>query len=272
MTENRQDDPAADSSFPEPPDADSLDSGPLDSGPLTAMLDSLPPLGRREIEAWLAQELAGESTPAERRVAELGALAEMLNQVAPEPGWTYSMIPQAEYDERRPKDAPRGAVLAKRYGSWKRACKAAYGLKPDGRTLGRSHHAWPHEPGRGQPRVAAYTFEEAIRAIRRCGLELACRPTSPTYMHWYKAKRELARERGMSVRIPNIYAIYRHFPANAHFPTGDRERWRRAVAAAALSDEDLRAAFAKRMRIDQVELTAADELDAATISRCAKQA
>ena len=166
MSENRQDDPDAGGSFPDPPDADSLDSGPL-----TAMLNSLPPLGRREIEAWLAQQLAGESTPAERRVAELGALAEMLNQVAPEPGWTYSMIPQAEYDEHRPKDAPRGAVLAKRHGSWKRACKAAYGLKPDGRTRGRSHHAWPHEPGRGQPRVAAYTFDEVIRAIRRCGLE-----------------------------------------------------------------------------------------------------
>jgi hypothetical protein len=238
--------------------------------PLAAMLHVLSPLGKRELEAWLAHDLTEELTPAERRVAELGALAEMLNDLTPEPGWSYAMIKQAEYDRRRPPEAPAGWILSKRFGGWKRACKAAYGLKQGGRTRGRSYHAWPHEPGRGQPRVSEYTFDEVIRAIRRCGLELACRPTSTSYLRWYKTKRRLARERGMSIRIPNIYVIYRHFTANAHFPASDRARWRRAVSAAALTDDDLRAAFAIRLRIEEVALTAADELDQATIDALAK--
>ena len=228
----------------------------LEPTPVEAMVAALSPLGRRELEAWLQRDLTVQATSAERRVAELGALAEMLNQITPEPGWSYAMIEQAEYDAHRPADAASGRSLSERYGGWKRVCKAAYGLKPDGRTLGRSHHAWPHHPGRGKPRVSEYTLDEIIFAIRRCGLELACRPTSTTYMRWSEAKRRLARERGMSVRVPSIYAVYRHFPA------GDRQRWRRAVAAVALTDDELRAAFAKRMRIEQIELTVADELDA----------
>jgi hypothetical protein len=230
------------------PDADRRD-------PVEAMVAALSPLGRRELEAWLHRDFTVQATPAERKVAELGALAEMLNQITPEPGWTYAMIAQAEYDARRPPDAPTGRSLSERYGNWQRVCKAAYGLKPDGRTRGRSHHAWPHQPGRGQPRVSEYTTDEVMRAVRRCGLELACRPTSTTYMRWSEAKRRLAREHGMSVRIPSIDAVYRHFPG------GGRQRWRHAVAAAALTDDELRAAFAKRMRIEQLELTVADELD-----------
>jgi hypothetical protein len=231
------------------------------------MLEGLSSLGRRELERALAGRLTREATPAERRAAELGALAGMLNERTPDPGWSYAMIEQAEYDERRPADAPAGSVLSKRHSGWKRVCKAAYGLRPNGRTLGRSHHAWPHEPGRGRPRVSEYAFDEVIMAIRRCGLELACRPMSTTYMRWYRAKRQLARERGMSICIPNIYVIYRHFAPSKH---GARDAWRRAVAAAALTDDDLRAAFARCMHLEEVELTAADELDEATIDAMAK--
>ena len=94
-----------------------------------------------------------------------------------------------------------GAVLAERYGSWKLACKAAYGLKPDGRTLGRSHHAWPH-PARGKPWIEPYTVDEVVWAVRRCGLELACRPMSTTYIRWSARKRRLARVNNRDVRIP----------------------------------------------------------------------
>jgi hypothetical protein len=240
-------------------------SDAVETDPLEAMVDALSQLGRRELEAWLERDLTLQATPAERRAAELGVLAEMLSQITPEPGWTYAMIEQAEYDARRPPDAPSGRSLSESYGSWKRACKAAYGLKPDGRTLGRSHHAWPHHPGRGQPRVSEYIFDEVIRAVRRCGLELACRPTSTTYMRWSEAKRRLAREHGLTVRIPSIDAVYRHFPANAHFPAGGRERWRRAVTEAALTDEELRDAYARRMRLEELQLTAADELDSEAI-------
>jgi hypothetical protein len=34
------------------------------------------------------------------------------------------------------------------------------------------------------PRMQPYTREEVIRAVRRCALELACRPSSTTYVRW----------------------------------------------------------------------------------------
>jgi hypothetical protein len=60
------------------------------------MLEELPPLARRELEARLSADLADGQTAAERRIAELGALAEMLDPRQPEPGWAYSTIPHAE--------------------------------------------------------------------------------------------------------------------------------------------------------------------------------
>jgi hypothetical protein len=224
------------------------------------MLDAAGPVARRELEARLAADLTDEPTAADRRAAELGALASMLNMRAPARGWTYSTIGQAEYEKRRPDDAPPASVLAERYDGWKRACKAAYGLKPDGRTLGRSHHAWPH-PGRGRPWIEPYTVDEVVRAIRRCGLELACRPSSTTYVRWSATKRRLARENNKDVRIPNINAVYRHFGPRW---SGARDAWRRAAAAAAITDDDLREAHVRRMKLDQLELTAADELDPET--------
>jgi hypothetical protein len=165
----------------------------------------------------------------------------MLNVLAPRPGWSYPTIKQAEYDSRRPRHAMTGPMLAQKYGSWKRACKAAYGLRPDGRTRGRSHHAWPTSAPRGEPRVRQYTREEAIRAVRACALELACRPSSSTYVRWSAAKQRLARVNSMSARVPSIGAVYRHFPGRG------RDRWRGVINAAALTDAELREAFARRM-------------------------
>jgi hypothetical protein len=51
----------------------------MHSDPIEAMIAALSPLGRCELEASLQADLAQVSTAAERRVAELGALAEMLN-------------------------------------------------------------------------------------------------------------------------------------------------------------------------------------------------
>ena len=145
----------------------------------------------------------------------------MLNVLDVLPGWSYPTITQAEYDERRPRQSMTGPVLAQKYGGWKRACKAAYGLRADGRTRGRSHHAWP-AAGRGESRVRPYTHEEVIRAVRACALELARRPSSSTYVRWSAAKRRLARVNN-TARIPTIGAVYRHFPAGTK-----GERWRRS--------------------------------------------
>jgi hypothetical protein len=78
--------------------------------------------------------------------------------------------------------------------------QSCLGLRPDGRTLGRSHHAWPH-PGRGRPWIEPYTLSEVLRAVRCCGLELACRPSSTTYVRWSATKRRLARV-NMKLTLP----------------------------------------------------------------------
>jgi hypothetical protein len=208
------------------------------------MLDALGPVGLRELELWLQADLTDDMTAADLRAAELGALASMLNVLAPLPGWSYPTIKQADYDSRRPRHAMTGPMLAQKYGGWKRACKAAYGLTADGRTRGRTHHSWPAPAPRGEPRVQTYTREEVIRAIRACGLELACRPSSSTYVRWSAAKRRLARVNTTDARIPTIGAVYRHFPA------GGRDRWRRVIQAAGLTDEELREANGRRLKLD----------------------
>lgn len=209
------------------------------------MLDVLGPVGLRELELWLQADLAEGRDVADKRASELGALASMLNALAPAPGWGYPTIKQSEYDKRRPQGARAGRRLAEKYGGWKRACKAAYGLKTDGRARSRSQHAWPPPVARGGLRVQPYTRDEVIWAVRRCGLELACRPSSSTYVRWSAAKRRLARVNNTSARIASIGAVYRHFPSRG------RDRWRRVINAVALTDAELREAFARRMTIAQ---------------------
>jgi hypothetical protein len=207
-----------------------------------AMLDALGPVGLRELELWLQADLAEEREAANERASELGALASMLNTLTPAPGWSYSTIKQAECDRRRQRGARSGRRLAEKHGGWKRACKAAYGLKADGRTRSRSRHAWPPPVARGGSRVQPYTRDEVIWAVRQCALELACRPSSSTYVRWSAAKRRLARVNNISSRIPTIGAVYRHFPADTK-----GERWRGVLEAAALTDNKLRNAFASRL-------------------------
>lgn len=208
------------------------------------MFSALEPAALRELELWVQSDLAVRSAVADKRAAELGALSSMLNALTPTPGWSYPTIKQAEYDRRRPQGARAGRRLAEKYGGWKRACKAAYGLEPEGRTRGRAHHAWPSPVPRGEPRVKPYTRDEVTRAVRTCGLELACRPSSSTYVRWSAAKRRLARVNNASARIPTIGAVYRHFPA------GGRERWQRVLVAAALTDEELRQAHVRRLGVE----------------------
>ncbi len=205
------------------------------------MLDALGPVGLRELELWLQADLAEGRQAADERASELGALASMLNALTPAAGWSYPTIKQAEYDNRRPEGARAGRRLAEKYGGWKRACKAAYGLEADGRTRGRLHHAWP-ATARGEPRVQPYTRDEVIRAVRACALELACWPSSSTYVRWSAGKRRLARVNNISSRIPSIGAVYRHFQRAA---SGDR--WRRIVEATELTDAELRGAHARRI-------------------------
>ena len=119
---------------------------------LVAQLDH-EALAELEQAVWLV--LFPEQTARERRVAELGFLASLLRDRPPREGSKYPVISRAEYETRRPRDAPRGATLVWRYRSWPSACHAASSLLPDGRWLERGR-PWP-TANRGRRREKPYT-------------------------------------------------------------------------------------------------------------------
>ena len=219
------------------------------------MLDGLSPQACRELERALIAHTSQLSSARDRRRGELGALSEMLHELALPAGGSYTLVQQIDYDRNRPLDAPRGALLTERYGGWRKACRAAYSMLPDGRPRGPSN-PWPGQrrhPNNHRP----YTYDEVIAAVRRCALELACRPSSTTYMRWVERKRQHAHTLGVDPRIPTINTVYRHF----HDTRDDRRRWQRIVVTAAITDQQLTDAFTTRIGLDDVHLTVADELD-----------
>lgn len=150
------------------------------------------------------------ASPAEQRLAELGFLASLLNQLPPRQGFGFPALQRKEYDHLRPVTATSSAVLVKRYGSWSAACYAAYGLQPDGRWTGPGR-PWPSPHGR--PAIKSYTREEVLTALRRCQSDLDRRPTTNVYERWRREKQNDALKRGTTVRLPSVPVMYRHYPA-----------------------------------------------------------
>jgi hypothetical protein len=148
--------------------------------------------------------------PAQQRLAELGFLAERLNSIPPRQGFGFAVLQRNEYDRLRPSSAPSSAVLVKRYGSWNAVCCAAYGLQPDGRWTGPGM-PWPSS--RGRPATTSYGREEVLAALRQCRNDLRRRPTSDVFERWRRDKLNDARRRGITLKLPSIPVIYRHYPA-----------------------------------------------------------
>jgi len=135
--------------------------------PLAAMAATLERDGLVELERTVRLAVTPPArTPAERRVAELGYLADLLcTHGNREPGqlarhlqamapaeqrvlvgrrrivrlldqMPAALVDRVVYDELKPEGVPSSDWLVDRYGSWKRACRAADGLLADGRTTG----------------------------------------------------------------------------------------------------------------------------------------
>jgi hypothetical protein len=211
-----------------------------------AMLGALERPGLAELERALAERLNLRLTAAKRRVAELGVLAELLNVLPLDQAGRPPTISRDAYDAAAEK---RGATdskrLVERYGSWRHACRSAYGLLPDGRYVGQGT-PWS-QPLRGQPRMLPYTQQEVRDAIRVCGLELGRPPSSHDYHCWNREKRRRLRRAGVQPhrggghrqpRIPNINVIYRFYPE------GDN-RWLLAARDAALTEVEIATARAE---------------------------
>ena len=111
--------------------------------PVRAMIAVLPENAAAEIARALHANLNAPPTAADYRVKELGFLARLLDE-KPQPPDRLPYIARKLYEARRATDAafaPPAARLQERFGSWSRACHAAWGLLEDGR-------CWaPGDPG-----------------------------------------------------------------------------------------------------------------------------
>jgi hypothetical protein len=176
---------------------------------MLAMIEALDDRSLVELDRAIGLTLAPPPTPAGRRLAELGFLASILNQIRARPGVGFAVVERKKYDKIRPAAAPSSAILVRRYGSWYGACYAAYGLQSDGRWTGPGR-PWPSSWG--LPAMKPYTREEVLAALRQCQLELGRRPSVPVFTRWTREKRRDARARGATIRLPSPSVVYRYWP------------------------------------------------------------
>ena len=180
-----------------------------DLRPIRAMLALLAEADRETFARALHQHVHAPASAAERRVRELGFLAQLLDE-QPQPPERLPFVERKHYDQRRKTeapDAPTSAWLVERFGSWKRVCWAAWSLLPDGRKpMGGTPH--PRSPPR-RPRPAEYTVAEAINSVLACAAALGRTPSSRDYHRWSLSQKRRARETGHESRIARMSIVLR---------------------------------------------------------------
>jgi hypothetical protein len=169
------------------------------------MLALLPAADRMWIARGLHRQLNAAPSAAEERVAELGLLARMIEEM-PEPATEWPYVERQAYDEHREHEDPgaaRSALLTERYGTWSQACRAAHGLQPDGRK------SQPGQPWPTGGKVAKFSDGECIASIRACADALGRVPSSHEYQRWRLWRMRTARKTGKRVRLAPYNAILR---------------------------------------------------------------
>lgn len=167
------------------------------------MIDTLPPAALAELGRALHAKLNTPPTAAERRSKTLGLLARVLDEKPQYPD-RLPFIPRKIYDARRSDDpslGPPSARLQEQFGSWARACHAAWGLLLDGRSWGRGE-PWPRPPRHPKN----YEVGEAVASVQSCAEALGHIPSSTEYHGWVGNRRAQARTRGESTRPFAPYA------------------------------------------------------------------
>jgi hypothetical protein len=129
--------------------------------------------------------------------------------------------------------APSSDRLARRYGGWQKACRAAFGLQSNGNYFGFSQPRPPAWRGPGsKPRK--YAREESLEGVRACARALRRRPATTSYRAWVADQARRARAAGKPrPRLADYTTLRRLFGG-----------WEPALAAAAITDADLVAAAA----------------------------
>lgn len=176
--------------------------------PLVAMIAATPLDALEELAHYLRAHLARQPHSRTRRWSDLGALATLIDAQR-EKGSLTGYVSQVDYDVQRPADAPSAMALAKRFGDWGWALRAADGLQADGRTRGPSS-PWPHTERGRSPRHQPYTLEEIHAAIQACTAATGRFPTVGRYEEWARRERAKARALGKApARVPSSQTIYR---------------------------------------------------------------
>lgn len=216
---------------------------PAAMGVLLAMLDEVGEFGLVELERALTVLLqAPARTAAQDRVATLLGLSQLLESElavqVPNHPIAPVQVPRDVYDAARPDGAPSAQALAARFGTsqengWSWACRAAWGLLPDGRKT-QPGLAWPSAL-RGRKRPPRADRDLVIASLRACAFKLLRRPSSNVYAAWLEAhrRRDGARRGGAPAgpvqRRATMGAIYKQFPRG----------WASALAAADITDREL---------------------------------
>jgi len=170
------------------------------------MINKLPAEAVEELGRALHARLNAPPTAAERRVKELLFLTKLLEE-RPQPLNRLPYVLRKYYDERRTTDAPQAPTsgrLQQRFGSWARACHAAWGLREDGRWFGDGQ-PWPRPTRRPKP----FSVEEAKASVRQCADSIGRVPSSYRYHMWVIARRARARAAGESVSLVHVSAVNR---------------------------------------------------------------
>jgi hypothetical protein len=193
---------------------------------IRAMIAVTPDQALKAVAHALHARLNAPESALKRRVAELGFLAAQLEEHPQNPNVLPSLR-QEIYDETRRRAAPKAPsseVLAKRYGSWKRACYAAYGLRIDG-SKNAPGLPWP-AMWSGKSATGKYTRAECVASVELCGAAIGRRPTSFAYNEWRINRLARARAKGEDIRVASVGRILAVLAPER----GDRNGWQIVLA------------------------------------------
>lgn len=173
--------------------------------PLRAMTARLAPMALAELAAALHARIYQPELARTRRLKELGPLARLLDTHLQPPErrpYVERKIYEATYDV---EGAPAAALLVEHYGSWKRACYAAWTLHEDG-SWTEGGLPWPTTV-KGKPATAAYTAKECVASIHACAEAISRIPSSMDYLRWRANRVARARRQGASIRLASVARI-----------------------------------------------------------------
>ncbi len=192
-----------------------------DLDPLRAMLRELDLDAREKFVQAAHGDVYAPVAARKRRSAELGFLARLLEEEPQSPERLPS-VQRKTYTKRRSieaPDAPTDEWLWARYGSWRHACYAAWGVLEDGSKLSGTYE--PRLPP-GLAKPPRYTAEECSRSVELCADAIGHFPSSTEYHSWQIERTRRAKERGRPVRLPRYSTVLREIAPER----GRRDGWK----------------------------------------------